>query len=53
MTAPLCLTCHGPTLAADVAAAVAARYPRDEATGFAAGDLRGALYVVWRETAPE
>ena len=51
MTAPLCLTCHGATLAPEVAAAVEARYPDDTATGFAAGDLRGAFYVVWREPA--
>jgi hypothetical protein len=51
MTGPLCLTCHGETLAPEVAAAVQARYPDDRATGFAAGDLRGAFYVVWREPA--
>ena len=47
MTAPLCLTCHGETLAPEVAAAVQARYPEDRAVGFAPGDLRGAFYVVW------
>jgi len=51
MTGPLCLTCHGTALAPEVAAAVTARYPADTATGFAAGDLRGAFYVVWREPA--
>jgi len=51
MTGPLCLTCHGANLAPEVAAAVEARYPDDQATGFAAGDLRGAFYVVWREPA--
>ena len=52
VTAPLCLTCHGAApLAPEVAAAVQARYPQDQATGFAAGDLRGAFYVVWREPA--
>lgn len=53
MTGPLCLACHGATLAPEVAAAVEARYPDDTATGFAAGDLRGAFYVVWREPAGE
>jgi len=26
---------------------VSERYPADQATGFAAGDLRGAIYVAW------
>ena len=47
MTSPLCLTCHGETLAPGVAAAIEARYPEDRAVGFAAGDLRGAFYVTW------
>jgi hypothetical protein len=51
MTAPLCLGCHGRTLAPGVAEALAEKYPRDEATGFEAGQLRGAFYVVWREPA--
>jgi hypothetical protein len=51
MTAPLCLGCHGRALAPGVAEALAEKYPRDEATGFEAGQLRGAFYVVWREPA--
>jgi len=47
VTGPLCLTCHGTTLAPEVAAAVEARYPQDEAVGFTAGELRGAFQVVW------
>jgi hypothetical protein len=43
----LCLTCHGSTLAPDVAAAIARDYPDDQATGFEAGDLRGAFSVAW------
>ncbi|RME29235.1 MAG: DUF3365 domain-containing protein [Deltaproteobacteria bacterium] len=44
---PVCLACHGPadTLAADVAAALAERYPQDAATGYAVGDLRGVLWA--------
>jgi len=53
MTAPLCVTCHGDALAAEVATAIAERYPQDRATGFAPGDLRGAFYVVWRDTPAE
>jgi hypothetical protein len=48
MTAPLCLGCHGRALAPGLAEALAEKYPRDEATGFEAGQLRGAFYVVWR-----
>lgn len=47
--APLCLQCHGATLADDVKAALAAKYPADQATGYAEGDLRG---VVWVEIKP-
>ncbi len=46
-TGPLCLTCHGSDLAADVQAALRGTYPEDAATGFAVGDLRGAFSVVW------
>ncbi|MEQ8860523.1 MAG: DUF3365 domain-containing protein [Pseudomonadales bacterium] len=52
---PLCVACHGAVLAPDVAAAVAARYPDDRATGFEPGELRGAFLIDWpasAETAP-
>jgi hypothetical protein len=44
---PACLTCHGPAegIGAEVRAALAARYPDDEAVGYALGDLRGAFVV--------
>jgi hypothetical protein len=42
----VCLACHGTSLAADVAAALAERYPQDRATGYAEGDLRGAFIAV-------
>lgn len=43
-----CLACHGvrESLNAEVAGALAGRYPRDAATGYAAGDLRGAVSVI-------
>lgn len=41
----LCLTCHGKELAPDVREALATRYPEDRATGYAAGDLRGVVWV--------
>lgn len=40
-----CLACHGSVLAPDVRAKLAERYPDDQATGFAVGDLRGAIWV--------
>jgi len=41
--APLCLTCHGTDIAADVAAALIRHYPDDMATGYLAGQIRGAI----------
>lgn len=46
-TAPMCVTCHGEAVAPEIAAAIAARYPDDRATGFRAGDLRGAFSIAW------
>ncbi len=43
----VCSTCHGKALAADVSAAIAKAYPKDQATGFEPGQLRGAVSVVW------
>lgn len=42
-----CLTCHGPSedLPDGVRFALSERYPQDKATGFASGDLRGAITV--------
>lgn len=46
-TQPLCLTCHGPAdaIAPALKATLAAAYPKDRATGYAAGELRGAVVV--------
>ena len=44
-TAPLCLTCHGATLAAPVANKIDELYPKDLARGFKAGDIRGAFSI--------
>lgn len=45
--ADVCLKCHGAdaTLPADLRAALARDYPQDRATGYAAGEVRGALSV--------
>lgn len=42
-----CLTCHGPEngIPAPVRSMLAERYPGDRATGYAVGDLRGAISV--------
>lgn len=42
---PPCLLCHGETLADDVQAELAQRYPDDAATGYQLGDLRGAIWA--------
>lgn len=46
-TLPLCQTCHGDpaSLSPEVKASLAARYPQDQATGFAEGDVRGVVWV--------
>jgi hypothetical protein len=44
---PPCLACHGESLAAPVAEAVAALYPEDEARGYRLGELRGAFTITW------
>lgn len=43
---PLCVTCHGAELAVDLQAKLNELYPADQATGYAAGDLRG---IFWAE----
>lgn len=40
---PLCLTCHGDSIDDDVYQAILKRYPRDIATGYTLGQLRGAI----------
>ena len=45
MVQPLCLTCHGSTLAPAIAAQISDLYPEDRAVGFEAGDLRGVFWL--------
>jgi hypothetical protein len=45
VTQPLCLTCHGESIAPALAARIRALYPEDRATGFREGDLRGVFWV--------
>ena len=42
---PVCLMCHGETLAPGVAAKISELYPDDQATGFRDGDFRGIFWV--------
>lgn len=42
---PVCLACHGESLAPEVAEVIADEYPDDRATGFRAGDFRGVFWV--------
>jgi hypothetical protein len=45
MAAEPCLTCHGANLDPALKAEIDKLYPEDQATGFKAGDLRGAFSV--------
>ncbi len=40
-----CLACHGSELKLEVSAKIKELYPNDQATGFSAGDMRGAFTV--------
>jgi hypothetical protein len=44
---PLCVNCHGPSqgIPPEVRAILVQRYPEDQATGYAVGDLRGAVWA--------
>ena len=44
-TGGVCLNCHGTQVSPEVAAKLHELYPQDRATGFAAGDLRGAFTI--------
>lgn len=50
-TGGLCLQCHGEDLDPAVAGRIEELYPDDRATGFKAGDIRGA-FVVTRKISP-
>lgn len=47
---PLCLSCHGEELAAEVSSRIQSLYPDDQATGFKTGDFRGVFWVEFPET---
>ncbi|MBT8065736.1 MAG: DUF3365 domain-containing protein [Gammaproteobacteria bacterium] len=52
-TGPVCVSCHGETLAPVIKDQLAEAYPHDRATGFAVGDLRGAFSVSWPAASSE
>ena len=47
VTIPLCMNCHGPNenIPSEIKAILKEKYPDDKATGFLAGDIRGAISV--------
>lgn len=51
---PMCLACHGTSeaLAPAIAAKLAAEYPKDRATGYSVGQIRGAVTVKRSVDAP-
>ncbi len=48
-TKGLCLTCHGDAISESVKATLVELYPEDKATGFKAGDIRGAFTVMHKK----
>lgn len=54
-TAPMCTRCHGAaeTVRAAIGPVLAAAYPKDEAVGFAPGDLRGFMWAEVPKAAAE
>jgi cytochrome c553 len=44
-TGALCLQCHGSDISPEVSARLTELYPGDKATGYAAGEIRGAFVV--------
>ena len=44
-TKGLCITCHGAKLSKQVRQTIKTLYPKDKATGFAVGDIRGAFTI--------
>ena len=45
-TQPVCIVCHGTSIAPEVTARLDTLYPKDQARGFEIGDIRGAFSIV-------
>ena len=50
-TAGLCLTCHGQAIPPNLLKEITKRYPKDQATGFQVGDIRGFFVVTVKNSA--
>ena len=48
-----CAACHGTKVAPEIEEKIFALYPRDKATGYKPGDLRGAISITWPRAAFE
>lgn len=48
ITKPMCLACHGEP-EESIRTVIKQAYPHDAATGYEAGDIRGAFHVTWPE----
>ncbi len=48
-TKGLCLTCHGENIDKSLKRAISKLYPNDLATGFKAGDIRGAFTIIQKQ----
>ncbi len=44
-TMPLCLNCHGSNIDADLYKIIKSKYPKDKATGYNVGDIRGFFWA--------
>ena len=51
--APVCLNCHGQTIAPEVKQVLSEHYPNDLATGYRLGDLRGIFSITKTLETPE
>lgn len=45
-TGEICLTCHGENIDPELQSLIDKHYPQDQATGFKAGDIRGAFSIM-------
>lgn len=49
-TGQMCLACHGENISDDLQTKIKAHYPKDTATGFKLGELRGAFKVYFKSS---
>ena len=51
-TQAICLACHGSELAPELESIIQERYPADKATGYRAGEVRGAFVAIGQAAPP-